>query len=55
MLTIEILTFLRDSANLLYDVAGGEGNVLEKNLLAPAPYEIIAEKLTAPSPLTNCP
>ena len=32
--------------NLLYDMAGGEENFLEKNLLAP--YETIAEKLTAP-------
>ena len=33
--------------NLLYDMAGGDENLLEKNLLAP--YEIIAAKLTAPS------
>ena len=34
--------------NLLFDMAGGDEKFLEKNLLAP--YEIIAEKLTAPSP-----
>ena len=34
--------------NLLYDMASGEEKFLEKNLLAP--YEIIAEKLTAPLP-----
>ena len=39
---------LRTLQNLSYDMAGGEDNFLEKNLLAP--YEIIAEKLTAPLP-----
>ena len=39
--------------NLLYDMAGGEENFLEKNLLAP--YEIIAEKLSAPSPFPKSP
>ena len=34
--------------NLSYDMAGGDEISLEKNLLAP--YEIIAEKLTVPSP-----
>ena len=34
--------------NLLYDMAGGEENFLEKNLLAP--YKIIVERLTALSP-----
>ena len=43
-----LLNFLGTVQNLLYDMASGEGNILEKNLLAL--HEIIAEKLTAPSP-----
>ena len=39
--------------NLLYDMAGGEENFFGKNLLTP--YEIIAEKLTAPSPFPSSP
>ena len=34
--------------NCSYDMASGEENFLETNLLAPC--EVIAEKLTAPSP-----
>ena len=39
--------------NLLYDMTGREENFLERNLLAP--YEIIAEKPTVPSPFPQGP